>query len=72
MDSGSFEMLQSLSGADFDKEFLIQMMLHHEDSLEVAKLALEKSKDPEILELAQTIIDEQTKQLEQMKEEGSN
>lgn len=71
MANDNLETLKNLSGTDFDKEFVIQMMLRHEDSLEMARLAIEKSQDQDILDLAQTIIDEQTLQLEDMKEWGS-
>lgn len=71
MMDGGLEALRGLIETDFDKEFLIQMILHHEQSLEMAQMALKKSDDPEILKLAQTIIDEQTDELKEMKEWGS-
>ncbi|HRH32604.1 MAG TPA: DUF305 domain-containing protein [bacterium] len=59
--------LEGKTGAEFDREFLIQMTLHHEGGVEMAKLALEKSSDTEVRKLAQNIIDSQTKEIEQMK-----
>lgn len=76
MSSKSMEMmgdeamatLQAASAETFDKEFLIQMIVHHESGVEMAKLALEKSQDAQIRTLAQEIIDKQTEEINQMKE----
>lgn len=59
--------LEGKTGAEFDREFLIQMTLHHEGGIEMAKLALEKSTDKDVRKLAQNIIDSQSKEIEQMK-----
>lgn len=58
--------LKDLSGETFDKEFLIQMMLQHEGTIEMANLALEKSQDPEIIKLAQTIIDQSNERVQEI------
>ncbi len=50
-----------------DAHFIEQMIPHHEDAIVMAKLALEKSQRPEIRQLAQAIIDSQSKEIDQMK-----
>ncbi len=50
-----------------DQHFIIQMIPHHEGAIDMAKLALEKSKRPEILTLAQNIITAQEKEISEMK-----
>ena len=46
-----------------DKHFIEQMIPHHEGAIAMAKLALEKSKRPEIKTLANAIIEGQTKEI---------
>ena len=59
--------LKDKVGADFDREFLAQMTLHHEGAVEMARLAVDKSVDPEIKAFAQKIIDAQSSEISQMK-----
>jgi len=49
-----------------DKHFIEQMIPHHDGAVAMAKLALEKSKRPEIKTLASAIIAGQTKEIEDM------
>lgn len=58
--------LKDKTGEEFDREFLIQMIIHHEGGIEMAKMALEKSTNEEIRTLAQSIIDSQSAEIEQM------
>lgn len=50
-----------------DAHFIEQMIPHHEDAITMANMALLKAKTPEIKQLAQNIIDSQSKEIEQMK-----
>src|SRR3989344_8494009 len=50
-----------------DAHFIEQMIPHHEDAITMAQLALQKSQRPEIRQLAQAIIDSQSKEIDQMK-----
>lgn len=50
-----------------DSHFIEQMIPHHEDAITMAKSALVKAKTPEIKQLAQDIIDSQSREIEQMK-----
>jgi len=65
MDS-SYASLQTKTGEDFDKEFLIQMIMHHEGGVEMARQALVKTQNEEIKKLAQSIIDAQTDEIKTM------
>lgn len=49
-----------------DKHFIEQMIPHHEGAIDMAKLALVKSKRPEIKTLATAIIEGQTKEINDM------
>ncbi len=62
--------IQSLSdktGDEFDHAFLVVMAEHHNKAIEMAKIAKEKGKRKEILDLAENIITAQTKENEQIK-----
>ena len=59
---------QDLAGRrPFDKAFIDAMIPHHESAIEMANVALEVSEDPEILEIAQGIVDAQEREIEQMR-----
>jgi uncharacterized protein (DUF305 family) len=58
-------MMQSSSG--IDSHFIEQMIPHHEDAITMANLALTKAKRPEVKQLAQNIIDSQSKEIDRMK-----
>lgn len=51
---------------NLDKHFIEQMIPHHDGAVVMAKLALEKSRRPEIKTLANAIIIGQTKEMEDM------
>lgn len=51
---------------NLDKHFIEQMIPHHEGAIEMAELAKERSKSSEILGLADSIIESQTKEITQM------
>lgn len=50
-----------------DAHFIEQMIPHHEDAITMSKLAQTKATRPEVKQLAQNIIDSQSKEIEQMK-----
>ncbi len=59
---------QDLAGRrPFDKAFIDAMIPHHRSAIEMANVALEESEDPEILEIAQGIVDAQEGEIEQMR-----
>lgn len=51
---------------NMDRHFIEQMIPHHEDAITMAKLALEKTKRPEIRNLSQNIIKAQDSEIVQM------
>jgi len=59
--------LESLSGNEFDLEFIQQMILHHEGAIEMAKTIQEEDGRPEVKELATDIITAQETEITQMK-----
>jgi uncharacterized protein (DUF305 family) len=52
----------------FDKAFIDAMIPHHQSAIEMAQVASEKSKKPQIKELAGNIISAQQTEIEQMKQ----
>ncbi len=60
--------LQGLTGEEYDKEFLKQMIVHHEQAVEMSKYAATNAKHQEIKDLASAVISAQTKEIEQMKQ----
>lgn len=59
--------LEGKTGADFDKAFLSEMIVHHMGAVEMANQVLTVSKKPELIELANNIISAQNKEIEMMK-----
>ena len=58
--------LQGKTGDAFDKEFLTEMIVHHQGAVEMAKAVLATSKQPELIKLANDIISAQTKEIGMM------
>ena len=52
----------------FDKAFIDAMIPHHQSAIYMAQLAHEKSKIPEIEDLAENIVSAQKREIEQMKQ----
>jgi len=71
MESQMHSMTSSLehkTGDAFDKEFLVQMVIHHQGAVEMAQMVLNTSKRPELIQLANDIISAQNKEITMMKE----
>jgi uncharacterized protein (DUF305 family) len=67
--SGMGGMMSDENSTEFDAVDVMfaQMMIpHHDQAIEMSDLALERSRDPEILALAQQIKDAQSPEIEQM------
>ncbi len=58
--------LEGLTGDDFDKAFIDEMIVHHQGAIDMAKMVLETSKRPELIKLANDIITAQTNEIEMM------
>jgi uncharacterized protein (DUF305 family) len=52
----------------FDEAFIEMMIPHHEGAVEMARAELARGADPELLAIAQDIIDAQTREIEEMQE----
>lgn len=59
-------MRDGMMGGNADQHFIEQMIPHHQGAINMAKVALEKSKRPDILKLANDIIAAQTKEINDM------
>src|SRR5262245_19495505 len=59
--------LDQLSGDDFDKAFLQQMTMHHGVAVMMARPAAANASRQELKDLARTIIDDQTREIAQMR-----
>lgn len=71
MQSGMMQMdmtkpLAGLEGEDFEVTFMSMMVAHHQSTTEMAEWILERPGDAEIRDVAQTIIEEQNAEVEQM------
>lgn len=64
--------LGSLSGKEFDIEFIDQMIPHHEGAVVMAKETLQKSQDERIKNLANAVIKDQEAEIRQMTEWKAN
>lgn len=60
--------LEGKKGDNFDREFIIQMTMHHQGAIQMAEMALQTSKRPEIIELSKNIIAAQNTEIQQMQE----
>jgi uncharacterized protein (DUF305 family) len=60
--------LKDLKGEAYDKEFLKQMIIHHEQAIEMSRYANTNAKHQEIKDLAKNIIEAQTAEINQMKQ----
>jgi uncharacterized protein (DUF305 family) len=52
--------------AEVDKTFIEMMIPHHRGAIEMAQMALNKAKNPEIKKLAESIVKDQNREIEQM------
>ncbi len=54
-------------GSSVDKHFIEQMIPHHEGAIAMSRIALDRSTRPEIRQLAEAIIDSQSREITQMR-----
>ena len=60
--------LEGKTGDAFDKEFISEMIVHHQGAVDMAHAVLKTSKRPELIKLANDIISAQTKEIGMMQE----
>lgn len=66
MDMGA--SLNGLKGDEFDKVFLEQMIIHHQQAVDMSKYADTNAERQEIKDLARAVIEAQEKEISQMKQ----
>ncbi|USR90895.1 DUF305 domain-containing protein [Phormidium yuhuli AB48] len=64
----AMQMDMELGGADedFDLRYINAMIAHHEGALDMARQAMENSDEPELQAFAQTVIETQTAEIQEM------
>jgi uncharacterized protein (DUF305 family) len=67
VDDATMAKLQSLKGAEFDTLWLQSMIGHHEGAIAMAKAEVAKGQNVDTKRMAQTIIDSQQAEIDQMK-----
>jgi len=60
--------LKSATGVDASRLFLEQMTVHHSSAIQMAQMEMESGENPDSIDLAQTIVDSQQAEIEQMQE----
>lgn len=60
--------LESADGPEASQLFLEQMIVHHEGAVEMAQTQVDDGSNPDAVELAQTTIDAQTTEIQEMQD----
>ena len=60
--------LENSSGEKFDKNFLEVMIDHHQGGLEMAEMAVDRVKNPELKEMVEEMMEKHGQEIEQMQE----
>ena len=68
MDHGSMQSSPNAASQPYDLQFIDTMTNHHQGAIEMAEMALKKSNNAELKAFAQKIIDDQKKEIAQMKD----
>jgi uncharacterized protein (DUF305 family) len=68
MDHGAMKSSPDAASAPYDLQFIDTMTHHHEGAVTMAKMVLAKSNNEELKKFAQKIIDDQQKEIAQMKD----
>ena len=65
---GNDNGMMSNNGAMSDRVFVEMMIPHHQGAIEMARVALRHAKDPETKRMAQKIIDDQEREIVEMRD----
>ncbi len=60
------QMMKNMSGPTADAHFLDMMTQHHKDGIEMSQMAVDKSQNAELKKMAEKMVKDQTKEVEQM------
>lgn len=66
--SATYKKYAALKGANYDRNFIADMMVHHQGAIDMANLALSNSARPEIKTMASDIVNAQSSEISQMKQ----
>ena len=64
---GDIDVLKTLSGGDFDREFLRQMIPHHEMAIMMVQMLAAGTERPEMQQLAENIRVSQSREIDLMR-----
>jgi uncharacterized protein (DUF305 family) len=67
MPDAKLQAMQAMSGADLDRQFLADMIPHHEDGVRMADEALPDLTDDRLVQMAKQIQADQTKEIGEMR-----
>lgn len=66
-DQRSMERLQSLRGRDFEIEYMRAMIMHHNEAVNMARIAAQRASHPELRQAASKIVRDQSAEIEQLR-----
>lgn len=61
------DKMTAASGDTLDEAYVAKMIAHHEGAVEMARVALAQSQDPEIRRMAQGVVDAQTREIAELR-----
>ncbi|WP_032405901.1 DUF305 domain-containing protein [Rhodococcoides fascians] len=67
MSQQDMDALTSLSGAEFDRQWLTMMIEHHEGAIEMANIEIADGSNPDAQEMARTIVATQQQEIDTMR-----
>lgn len=68
MSDDDMNALDAATGAEASSLFLEQMIVHHQGAIDMAEQEIENGKNPDAIELANKIVDDQTAEIQKMRE----
>lgn len=66
MSDDDLDALRSANGVELERLFLTQMIEHHQGAIEMAQDEIDDGRDPDVVDLAHTIITAQTAEIAEM------
>src|SRR3546814_17536974 len=68
--SAEYKMYSELTGEDYDRMFIANMIEHHKGAVDMAKLAQTNAKHQELKDMADDIVAAQSKEIAEMEKIG--
>ena len=60
-------LMAAASGGTVDQAYIAKMIAHHQGAVAMAEVALRDSRDPEVRRMARAVIDDQTREIAEMR-----